>query len=58
MPPAFVVVSIVVSTLPVVLAECTAGLVITKLTVALAPLTLLSFFGVWKGFCRKSGGRV
>ncbi len=57
-PPAFVVVSMVVSKPPVVLAAFMAGLAITQLTVVLAPLTLLSFFGVLKSICRELGGRV
>ncbi len=57
-PPAFVAVSMVVSTQRVVLVVCMAGLVITRSTVVLVPLTLPSFFGVLKSICRESGGRV
>ncbi len=57
-PSAFVAMSMVVSTPLVVLAACMVGLVITWSTVVLVLPTPLSFFGVWKGFCRESGGRV
>ncbi len=57
-PSAFVAVSMVVFTPRIVLVACMAGLVITRSTVVLAPPTPLSFIGVWKGFCRESGGGV